>query len=165
VRNRGGERGNRRWGKELTGGPRVAVRERGKGRWKWAGGLDGPEAKAGPWGKEREERRWAAGDWVGVCFFSFFFKSISNPFEFKSFTSFQIQILTQISPTVLKAFHKPFLTTFQTFEIKLLFKLFKIQTIFQNSRINLKASKASHQQTKTSCIQIMMHKHLLLLNY
>jgi hypothetical protein len=31
VRSRGGERGNRRWEKELTGGPRVAVRERGRG--------------------------------------------------------------------------------------------------------------------------------------
>jgi hypothetical protein len=39
-------------------------------------------------------------------------------------------------------------STFQTFEIKLLFKFFKIQTIFQNFQINLKAFKASHQQTK-----------------
>jgi hypothetical protein len=39
-------------------------------------------------------------------------------------------------------------STFQTFKIKLLFKLFKIQIIFQNFQINLKAFKASHQQTK-----------------
>jgi hypothetical protein len=82
---------------------------------------------------EREERRralvgrWAGsgeagGVWMGrrfgFVFFLFFqihFKPISNPFKFKSFTSFQIQILTQISPTILKAFHKPFLTTFQTY--------------------------------------------------
>jgi hypothetical protein len=50
-------------------------------------------------------------------------------------------------------------------KFKLLFKLFKIQTIFQNFQINLKTFKSSHQQTKTSFIQIMMHKHLLLQNY
>jgi hypothetical protein len=32
--------------------------------------------------------------------FQFHFKSFSNPFKFKTFTSFQIQILTQISPTI-----------------------------------------------------------------
>jgi hypothetical protein len=82
--------------------------EEGNGRW-WAG-------------VGRKQGR-AAGDWVGFAvfflFFLFFFKSIfkpiSNLFKFKSFTCFQIQILTQISPTILKAFHKPSLTTFQTY--------------------------------------------------
>jgi hypothetical protein len=85
---------------------------------------------------EREERRralvgrWAGsgeagGVWMGrrfgfvFFFFFFFFKSISNQFQtlfkFKSFTCFQIKILKQISPTILKAFHKLFLTTFQTY--------------------------------------------------
>jgi hypothetical protein len=68
---------------------------------------------------------------IGLGFvLSFFFKTISNLFEFKSFTCFQIQILTQISPTILKAFHKPFLTTFQTyFKFKPLHKF--SQTISQ----------------------------------
>jgi hypothetical protein len=50
-------------------------------------------------------------------------------------------------------------------------KLFKsFQTLNLNPFfINLfklsKHFKASHQQTKTPCIQIMMRKHLLLLNY
>jgi hypothetical protein len=48
---------------------------------------------------------------------------------------------------------KPFQT--QNFEIEL----------FSNFSIFLKHFKASHQQTKTPCIQIMIHKHLLLLNY
>jgi hypothetical protein len=63
---------------------------------------------------------WWVGPQVGlVRFFPFFlksiFKPISNLFKFKSFTCFQIQILTQTSPTILKAFHKLFLITFQTF--------------------------------------------------
>jgi hypothetical protein len=89
---------------------------------------------------ERQERRGGlavvgrVGREVGwVCFFLFFqilFKPISNPFKFKSFTSFQIQILTQISPTILKSFHKSFLTTFQThFKFKPLHKF--SQTISQ----------------------------------
>jgi hypothetical protein len=48
-----------------------------------------------------------------------------------------------------------FFSFFQTFEIEL----------FSNFSRFLKHFKASRQQTKTSCIQIMMHKHLLLLNY
>jgi hypothetical protein len=77
------------------------------------GALVGRRAKLG--------RAWAGGgagrrDWVGVFFLFFFFqihfKPISNPFKIKSFTCFQIQILTQISPTILKAFHKPFFNNF-----------------------------------------------------
>jgi hypothetical protein len=72
--------------------------------------------------------------WVSCFFSSFFskpiFKPNSNLFKFKSFTCFQIQILTQISPTILKAFHKLFLTTFQTyFKFKPLHKF--SQTISQ----------------------------------
>jgi hypothetical protein len=69
---------------------------------------------------EKKERRGDGPRGIGLgfvffLFFLFFFKSTSNPFEFTSFTCFQIQILTQISPTILKAFHNPFLTTFQTY--------------------------------------------------
>jgi hypothetical protein len=65
----------------------------------------------------------------------------------------------------LESFFSTILQLFKLLKFKLLFKLFKIQTIFQNFQINLKTFKALHQQTKTPCIQIMMHKHLLLLNY
>jgi hypothetical protein len=80
-------------------------------------------------------RKWSGpaiglGFALSFFFFQIHFKPISNPFKFKSFTCFQIQILTQISPTILKAFHKPFLTTFQTyFKFKPLHKF--SQTISQ----------------------------------
>jgi hypothetical protein len=48
---------------------------------------------------------------------------------------------------------------FQTFEIGLFSKHSKIFKTF------LKAFKTSHIQIIKPCIQIMMHKHLLLLNY
>jgi hypothetical protein len=107
---RGGGAGG--WGQARLVGPtcrREGERERrGGGRW-WA---VGPEVER-PTGFG-----WAGG--LGLFFFFFFFffffKSISNQFQnlfkFKSFTCFQIKILTQISPTILKAFHKLFLTTF-----------------------------------------------------
>jgi hypothetical protein len=41
--------------------------------------------------------------------------------------------------------------SFQTLNLNLFLNLFKLSKHF----------KASHQQTKTPCIQIMMHKHLL----
>jgi hypothetical protein len=57
---------------------------------------------------------------------------------------------------------------FQTL-FSFLFKPFQTQNVeielFSNFSRFLKHFKASHQQTKTSCIQIMMCKHLLLLNY
>jgi hypothetical protein len=66
---------------------------------KWGGrrGLDGPAA-----GKEKREVGWAAGREMGwVCFFPNPFSNLFQTlFKFKSFTSFQIQILTQISPTI-----------------------------------------------------------------
>jgi hypothetical protein len=49
--------------------------------------------------------------------------------------------------------------TFQTFEIELFSKNSKIFKTF------LKAFKTSHKPIIKPCIQIMMHKHLLLLNY
>jgi hypothetical protein len=52
-----------------------------------------------------------------------------------------------------------FQTLFQTFEIGLFSKHSKIFKTF------LKAFKTSHKQIIKPCIQIMMHKHLLLLNY
>jgi hypothetical protein len=71
------------------------VRERGReggGRWRatWA------ESELGR--DEKEGGSWAAAGlgWVVLFFFKSFFKPISNLFKFKYFTSFQIQILTQI---------------------------------------------------------------------
>jgi hypothetical protein len=52
-----------------------------------------------------------------------------------------------------------FKLTFQTFEIELFPKHSKIFKTF------LKAFKTSHKQIIKPCIQIMMHKHLLLLDY
>jgi hypothetical protein len=137
------------------------VRER-EGR--WPARLRAEKRRKG--GPARLER--GRGERVGrFCFFfKPIFKPISNLYKFKSFTSFQIQILTQISPTILKAFHKPFLTTFHTyFKFKPLHKF--SQTISQLClRIFtsiLRLLKPHHSQN--SCIQIMMHKHLLLLNY
>jgi hypothetical protein len=103
-------------------------------------------------------------------FFQILFKSFSNLFKFKSFTCFQIQILTQISPTILKAFHKLFLTTFQTcFKFKLsfliqtfttiftiIFKDFFTKNFFKTFRITPQ-SKLMHFN--------MMHKHLFDSNY
>jgi hypothetical protein len=62
-----------------------------------------------------------------------------------------------------------FKVIFQTFKIELFsnfkFKLFsKHFNPFQNFQIILKTFKTSHKQIKP-CIRIMMHKHLLLLNY
>jgi hypothetical protein len=50
----------------------------------------------------------------------------------------------------------------KTFQI---FSNFKFKPFFINLFKLSKHFKASHQQTKTPCIQIMMRKHLLLLNY
>jgi hypothetical protein len=109
-----------------TGGSHLSARgrERGEeaGRW-WA---EWAESGDGPWGREV--------GWVYFFFSLFFSKPFSNLFQtlfkFKTFSSFQIQILTQISPTILKDFHKPFLTTFQTyFKFKPLHKF--SQTISQ----------------------------------
>jgi hypothetical protein len=114
----------------------VGERE-GGGRW-WVGvgrKMAGPADLNGRVNLVGRRKGWWVGPQVGlVCFFLFFlfffksiFKPISNLFKFKSFTSFQIQILTQISPTILKAFHKLFLTTFQTY-FKFKLSLFLIQT-------------------------------------
>jgi hypothetical protein len=58
-----------------------------------------------------------------------------------------------------KPFSNLFKLTFQTFEIELFSKHSKIFKIF------LKSFKTSHKQIIKPCIQNMMHKHLLLLNY
>jgi hypothetical protein len=128
--------------------------------------------------KEKEKvEGWAVGLDGGngldrFCFF-FSFPFFSNPFQtnfkpfsFKSFTSFQIQIFTQISPTILKAFHKPFLTTFQTFfKFKLLHKF--SQTF---SQLFLRTfSQIFFKTFKTTTTKLMhfnmMHKHLVDSNY
>jgi hypothetical protein len=56
-------------------------------------------------------------------------------------------------------FFKIFSKLLFNFKFKLCSKHFKIFTII------LKAFKTSHKQIIKPCIQIMMHKHLLLLNY
>jgi hypothetical protein len=121
-----GDEPRTKWGRAAQEASGRAARGGGAGDW-------GCSRQVGPTCQregEREERRralvgrWAGsgeagGVWMGrrfvFVFFQIHFKPISNPFKFKSFTSFQIQILTQISPTILKAFHKLFLTTFQTY--------------------------------------------------
>jgi hypothetical protein len=45
------------------------------------------------------------------------------------------------------------------------FQNLNTSSLFQNFQNNLKTFKTSHKQTIKPCIQIMMHKHLLLLNY
>jgi hypothetical protein len=60
---------------------------------------------------------------------------------------------------VWEVFFNLFKLTFQTFEIELFSKHSKIFKTF------LKSFKTSHKQIIKPCIQNMMHKHLLLLNY
>jgi cellulose synthase/poly-beta-1,6-N-acetylglucosamine synthase-like glycosyltransferase len=144
---------------------------------RWAGGLLQMRAEKN---KKKKERSLAAGGREGrecLIFFFFFqilFKSFSNLFKFKSFTSFQIQILTQISPTILRTFHKPFLTTFQTyfkfkpsfFLIQILHKFFtNFSQLFLRtfSQIFLKLFKIT-PQPKLMHFN-MMHKHLIDSNY
>jgi hypothetical protein len=104
-----------------------------------------------------------------VCFFLLFFKSISNLFQTflnQIFYIFSNSNFNTNSPTILKAFHKPFLTTFQTyFKFKPLHKFSQtISQLFLRIFTSLlRLLKPHHSQN--SCIQIMMHKHLLLLNY
>jgi hypothetical protein len=87
-------------------GEGIGPRGRETGRAK----LSGPRGKK----KRRKGMRWA-GDGFGLdrflSFFQILFKSISNPFKFKSFTSFQIQILTQIS-TFFKGFSQTIFNNF-----------------------------------------------------
>jgi hypothetical protein len=106
---------------------------------------------------------------IFFLFFQILFKSFSNLFKFKSFTSFQIQILTQISPTILRTFHRPFLTTFQTyfkfkpsfFLIQLLQKIFyKLFTIiFKDFFTNFLRLFKTTPNPKLMHLN-MMHKHL-----
>jgi hypothetical protein len=61
-----------------------------------AGGPRGPKSKLG--------RRVGLAVRLDWFFFLFLFKSIFKPFKFKTFSSFKTQILTQISPTILRLF-------------------------------------------------------------
>jgi hypothetical protein len=79
-------------------------------------------------------------DGFGEFFFSFFK-------HFSTFQTFEIQ------------------TPFQNFSRFKLFPEFKHFKPFQSFQNILKTFKTSHKQTIKPCIQIMMHKHLLLLNY
>jgi hypothetical protein len=104
------------------------VREGGGERWRWwAAWAESGEA-GGVWmgrrrGKKRKGKKkrrkvgWAAGREMG--WFFFLFQSFLNLFQTllnsKLLHLFKFKFLTQISPTILKAFHKPFLTTFQTY--------------------------------------------------
>jgi hypothetical protein len=98
------EEGGRRPEEEEApaGGPHLSAR----GEWRrGAGGPRGPKVVRAAAGR-REGKGWAAG-WV--CFL-FFFKSF-----LKTFKPFQIQIFSQISPTIFKGFSQTLLTTFQTY--------------------------------------------------
>jgi hypothetical protein len=63
-------------------------------------------------------------------------------------------------------FQNLFKTPFQLFKLLNLnsFQILNTSSRFQSFQNILKTFKTSHKQTKP-CIQIMMHKHLLLLNY
>jgi hypothetical protein len=110
-----------------VGPTRQRVRERGRGTGEV--GRMGRKRDLGRGGGRKEgEVRWAAGGlgcFVFFLFFLSFFKSISNQF-FKPFFLNQIFYIfsnsnfNANSPTILKAFLKLFLTTFQTcFKFKL----------------------------------------------
>jgi hypothetical protein len=64
-------------------------------------------------------------------------------------------------------FQNLFKTLFQLFKLLNLssFQNLNTSSLFQNFQNNLNTFKTSHKQTIKPCIQIMMHKHLLLLNY
>jgi hypothetical protein len=96
----------------------VGERE-GGGRW-WAGvgrkrGIGPPLDKEKEGGEDGLGRR---GERIRSLLFFFFFSFLFQ-IHFKSFANlFKSNLLhlfkfTQISPTILKSFHKPFLTTFQ----------------------------------------------------
>jgi hypothetical protein len=123
------EEGRWRLGVTLTCGPQLTASARGRrgalalvgrvGR-KRGGrrGLDGPSAGEKRKGKKKRRKvGWAAGREMG--WFFFLFQSFLNLFQTllnsKLLHLFKFKFLTQISPTILKAFHKPFLTTFQTY--------------------------------------------------
>jgi hypothetical protein len=121
---------------------RTKKKKRGSGRAGPAARLDGPRGLAGPRaGKERE------GEGEGFGEFSFFFSQPFQTFKFKPF---------------FKLLKFKLLQNFSRFKLFSKFKHFKPFQSFQNI---LKTFKTSHKQTIKSCIQIMMHKHLLLLNY
>jgi hypothetical protein len=58
-----------------------------------------------------------------------------------------------------------FFNLFKTFSNFKLFSKFKHFKPFASFQIILKSFKTSHKQIIKACIQNMMHKHLLLLNY
>jgi hypothetical protein len=134
----------------VTCGVGLAARgEREKGKWA-AAVLVGWKRRWAARGKERrEEGRWAAHCcWaVGVAGLRARKERREREKKGRGLGSF-----------LLSFFSNLFKLIFQTFEIELFFKLFLTFQTFKHF-------KASHQQTKTPCIQIMMHKHLLLLNY
>jgi hypothetical protein len=91
---------------------------------------NGPRERIGPRAGKKEKGRvdllgWMVGMGEGLVFFSFF----SNPFQIFFFQTFLNQIFYIISnsnvntnsPTILKAFQKPFLNNFSNiFKFKLL---------------------------------------------
>jgi hypothetical protein len=58
-----------------------------------------------------------------------------------------------------------FLNLFKSFSNFKLFSKFKHFKPFASFQITLKSFKTSHKQIIKPCIQNMIHKHLLLLNY
>jgi hypothetical protein len=76
-------------------------------------GLDGPSAgKKKKREKEKEEGGLGRGREMGWVFFPILFKSFSNPFEFKAFTSFQIQIFNTNFSSYSKGFSQTIFNNF-----------------------------------------------------
>jgi hypothetical protein len=135
----------------------------------WAPHVSGSERERnGRGGPNGPEVGWAAGlgrvgrlDWF---FFLFFFLFFSNPFQtnfkpfkFKSFTSFQIEILTQIYSTILRLLEN-LLNNFSNIKFKLSsFFLFKL--LHQFSQLYFFETFKITPQPKLMHFN-MMHKHL-----
>jgi hypothetical protein len=118
----------------------------------------GPDARARPVSERRRgKKKWATGGVLGrkresrprgVRWAAGFGPKGRGGLGFCLFIYFFFQ-----------TFFKPFQTHISNFEIELFSKHSKIFKIF------LKSFKISHKQIIKPCIQNMMHKHLLLLNY
>jgi hypothetical protein len=121
-----------------TCGPGRSAGERGKKGGAGRCELLGHGLLRGPRGEGKKKREGEKrGVWVFFCFQNLF----------KPFSTFQT------------------LNSFKTFQDLNSFPKFKHFKPFQNVQNNFKTFKTSHKQTIKPCIQIMMHKHLLLLTY
>jgi hypothetical protein len=125
------------WKREEDEGKEVGPRE-----------IDGPEEGVGPAGKRKEgEKSWAAR-WAGKRRKAGWLKEREGGRKgFETFHFFQN------------------LFNFSNFLNLNSFQILNTSSLFQNFQNILKTFKTSHKQTIKPCIQLMMHKHLLLLNY